>query len=76
MTQYWPHTCFLKCLHPGLVLWHSIPYLVLAALILTQLPANAPGKAEAGGPSAGIPATHVGDQDGVPYSWLHWLTPG
>lgn len=35
-----------------------------------QLPANMPGKAAEDGPSSWTPATHVGDSDGGPGSWL------
>lgn len=36
--------------------------------------ANAPGKSVEDGPSMWAPATHVGDSDGVPGSWL-WTDP-
>lgn len=39
---------------------------VPAALFLTQLPANPPGKALEHGPSTWAPAAHVRDQDLIP----------
>lgn len=43
---------------------------VFAALLLIQLPANVPGKAEDGGPSTWVPAILVGDQYMFTDSWL------
>lgn len=45
---------------------------VLATLLLTWLPADAPGRqtAAAQGPSSGVPVTHARELNGVPGSWL------
>lgn len=42
----------------------------LAVLLLTQLPAHVPGKEAEDGASTWAPAPHLGDQEGVPSSWL------
>lgn len=64
------------------VLWVKLPLvmlvshmlvLVLAALFPIYIPAIVPGKAEEDSSSTWIPSTHVGDQYGVPGSWL-WLS--
>lgn len=47
---------------------------VLAALFSIHLPTNAPGKTEEDGPSAWPPATHVGDPQRIPNTWL-WRGP-
>lgn len=47
--------------------------LVLAALLRIQNPADAPGKAVADGPSAWVPALHMGDLKEIP---AFWLQPG
>lgn len=46
------------------------PVQVPAALLLTQLPADVPGKAAEAAPSTRGPGTHADDQDGVPRSAL------
>lgn len=42
----------------------------MAAWLPIQLPASAPGKAAEHGPSVWVPATYLGDHDGIPRSWL------
>lgn len=47
-----------------------VPVCVSAALLLIQIPANDPGKAAEDGPNTQTITTHLGDQNGVPVSWL------
>lgn len=48
-----------------------MPVQVLVALLLIQLPAGAPVKEVENGPKTFVSATHMGDSDGVPSSWLN-----
>lgn len=43
---------------------------VLVALFLIQFPASESGNTVEVGPNAEVPATHVGNLDKVPVSWL------
>lgn len=42
----------------------------MAASLLIQLSASAPGKAAEAGPMTLALATHVGNKDGIPGSWV------
>lgn len=56
----------------------SIPFqsvgMSIAALLLIQHPANISGKTAKDGPSTWASATHMGDPDGIPSSWI-WSGP-
>lgn len=49
----------------------GVPILVLTGLLLIQLHVDVPEKATEDGASVWAHATHMGDSDGVPDSWLH-----